>query len=341
MAEIANNSIDIQVVETGGENAQYFWHNTTDSGAGEGAGAHITEVPKADFVADPDNGGANTLIDSTYLKMRNGTETSAAFGKDGAIIGVAGGARTEIGSGSLSLVTNKGVNAFNVSNTAVTDTQSVSQRIDNAYGLGLNDAITETYDCLDDVGIGEPFYLSFEIGLDEFIAQPYTKGTADTSSESFNYMDGHNMKAGILQIEYTPPKTFTYTLTAKSSGTVKPVLNLMRVDYEMNTYVPKTEVAGQMIWKNPADVFVVEHYDHSYSTISSGNGMDWSETKTKAGYWPIGVVGFATNRAALVVDRCRIQDVMLGSCTIQMNARAVASASSSSADMYVLWIKAE
>ena len=72
MAEIANNSIDIQVVETGTETAQYFWHNTVDSGAGEGAGAHITELPKGDFVADPANGGANTLIDSTTMHIRDG-----------------------------------------------------------------------------------------------------------------------------------------------------------------------------------------------------------------------------------------------------------------------------
>ena len=87
------------------------------------------------------------------------------------------------------------------------------------------------------------------------------------------------------------------------------------------------------------DDFVVEEYTYNYSNVSSGGNMSWSATKTKAGYYPIGVVGFRTARAALVVNNCRIQNATSGSCDIAMDARAVAAVSASTAQMYVLWIK--
>lgn len=79
MTEIANQNIDIEVVETGAETAQYFWHNTTDSGAGEGAGAHITEIPKEDFIDDPDAGGMNTLINTDGMAVRDGLTELGVF----------------------------------------------------------------------------------------------------------------------------------------------------------------------------------------------------------------------------------------------------------------------
>lgn len=85
--------------------------------------------------------------------------------------------------------------------------------------------------------------------------------------------------------------------------------------------------------------YVVEYYTHPYSSVSSGHNMDWSEPKSKTDYYPIGVVGFRTARAALVVDNCFVSDVSSGNCTINMNARAVASVSASTAEMWVLWIK--
>lgn len=63
--------------------SQYFWHNSQDSGAGEGAGAHITEVPQEDFIADPANGGGNLLAQSGGIAIRNGVIELATFGADG------------------------------------------------------------------------------------------------------------------------------------------------------------------------------------------------------------------------------------------------------------------
>lgn len=58
--------------------SQYFWHTETDTGAG--AGAHITEVPQEDFIADPANGGGNLLAQSRGIAIRDGVIELATFG---------------------------------------------------------------------------------------------------------------------------------------------------------------------------------------------------------------------------------------------------------------------
>lgn len=57
--------------------AQYFWVEN----AGTEAGAHVTEIPKEEFIADPDNGGANLLVKSGGVTIRDGTTKRATFGE--------------------------------------------------------------------------------------------------------------------------------------------------------------------------------------------------------------------------------------------------------------------
>ena len=90
---------------------------------------------------------------------------------------------------------------------------------------------------------------------------------------------------------------------------------------------------------DPSKTFIVEEYTKSYSAISSGSAFNWSEQKSKSGYYPIGVVGFRTNMQALVVNMVKLSSVQSGQCTINMNARAVANVPAGTAQMYVLWIK--
>lgn len=69
------------------ESQQHFWVTGTDPGSGVGKGVHITEVTKDDFIADPENGGGNTLITSDGMAIRDGSTELAIFGADGARIG--------------------------------------------------------------------------------------------------------------------------------------------------------------------------------------------------------------------------------------------------------------
>ena len=58
-----------------GNTAQYFW--TTEEGTD--TGAHITEIPKESFEADPDHGGANLLLRSIGIAIRQGLVELASF----------------------------------------------------------------------------------------------------------------------------------------------------------------------------------------------------------------------------------------------------------------------
>lgn len=58
---------------------QYFWH--TESGTD--TGAHITEIPKDDFLEDPTNGGGNLLARSNGIAVRDGLTELGTFAADG------------------------------------------------------------------------------------------------------------------------------------------------------------------------------------------------------------------------------------------------------------------
>lgn len=122
-------SIDLKAVAQAGataeETTQYFWFNSTDSGAGEGAGAHITETDKATFIADPANGGGNVLIDSDSVEVRDGTTTLAMFGANGAQIGESDGAHTFIDEDGMQIY-------------SVDDNDNLVQLANIGYGNGVN-----------------------------------------------------------------------------------------------------------------------------------------------------------------------------------------------------------
>lgn len=62
-----------------GNTDQYFWVTET----GTDTGAHITEIPREDFLADPDNGGGNLLARSNGMAVRDGMTELATFSAEG------------------------------------------------------------------------------------------------------------------------------------------------------------------------------------------------------------------------------------------------------------------
>ena len=62
---------------------QYFWHTEE----GTDTGAHITEIPQEEFLADPENGGGNLLARSNGIAVRDGLTELATFSASGSRIG--------------------------------------------------------------------------------------------------------------------------------------------------------------------------------------------------------------------------------------------------------------
>lgn len=74
----------VQIVKDIADNTnQYFW-NVEE---GTDTGAHITEKPQDEFLADPSSGGPNLLIRSNGLSCRDGTEELAIFSALGIRLG--------------------------------------------------------------------------------------------------------------------------------------------------------------------------------------------------------------------------------------------------------------
>lgn len=74
---------------------EHFW---TDS-----AGAHITRKTQQEYSANPTNGGANTLIDSNGMKIRNGQVNLAQFLANSAVIGKESSDHVTINANGLTL----------------------------------------------------------------------------------------------------------------------------------------------------------------------------------------------------------------------------------------------
>lgn len=90
-AEEAMNAANEALTIAGNTN-QYFWHTET----GSDTGAHITEIPKDDFIADPTSGGGNLLARSNGIAVRDGLTELATFGASGSQIGQSGAAHSVI-----------------------------------------------------------------------------------------------------------------------------------------------------------------------------------------------------------------------------------------------------
>lgn len=79
------------------------------------------------------------------------------------------------------------------------------------------------------------------------------------------------------------------------------------------------------------------------ATISGSSYADITHTYQKAGFYPLGVVGFtltSTNATWCMVNRCFLSARSNGECTVTLRARNTNSGNATpTVDVYVLWQK--
>lgn len=83
---------------------QYFWHTET----GTDTGAHITEVTREEFLADPTNGGGNLLARSNGIAVRDGLTELATMSAASVQIGVSNGGHTTIATNGMKVYGSNG-----------------------------------------------------------------------------------------------------------------------------------------------------------------------------------------------------------------------------------------
>lgn len=177
---------------------QYTWHTETDTGAG--AGTHNTAIPKDDFLADPANGGYNSLFDNIGMKVRNGLRTLARFGVS-MIIGEDDGARVEVDSDTMRVLTEDGVEAFSVESSTQEEAHDVTKTLDNK--VAKNSTQTITLSDLSTGVAGTTIKLAYSY---RYYDQGYAYGAYNNVVASRNFTKG-------------TASTYTGTYTENATGT--------------------------------------------------------------------------------------------------------------------------
>jgi hypothetical protein len=116
-----------QVAETAsriaGNTNQYFWH--TQEGAD--TGAHITEIPQEEFLADPANGGGNLLARSNGIAIRDGLTELSSFGASGAQLGKEDTAHILLTNAGMTGVSSDSTETFRISVGDYTGTAKITE----------------------------------------------------------------------------------------------------------------------------------------------------------------------------------------------------------------------
>lgn len=180
-----------------GPSSQYFWQNSVDSGAGEGAGAHITEVTQTAFVADPANGGNNVLIDSDSIDIRDGTTVLASFGASGAVVGenATGKSRTEIGTAGMQIIQNVNGSDTQIANLGYgpgTDSGGGTS-VAPYYSFGTRTGTIGNYSTSEGRSATASNYCSHAEGRSTIASgqQSHAEGYSTTASESEAHAEGY------------------------------------------------------------------------------------------------------------------------------------------------------
>lgn len=123
------------------------------------------------------------------------------------------------------------------------------------------------------------------------------------------------------------------------------IKKVMYHDQEIATNVSNTSDlnndSGFITLSDIPAAFSVTNESFSYPAISSGNGSGVrTETFSKSGYYPIGVVGFRAGNSHAVVARFNLTSRSSGSCELSYYLRAVGgNVSAGSGDVDILWVK--
>lgn len=222
---------------------QYNWHTETDTGAG--AGTHITAIPKDDFLADPDNGGYNSLFDNIGMKIRNGLRTLASYGVS-MVIGGDDSARVEVDSDTIRAITEEGVEAFSVESSSQALAQFVTKQVSEI--VQANSQSTLTFDNLTNAVSSQLvqltcFYQYIPQGKTYSVGKEATadfiKGTSSTEQITFtDYISGTATTVTIT-VAYDGANSFTVTNGSRYYASAKKIGY-----YEQNVPIPETKFNG-------------------------------------------------------------------------------------------------
>ncbi len=295
---------------------QYFW---VKDGSGDEAGAHVTEVPRNEFEDNPS--GGNLLMRSNSVRIRMGTlvlsELSAnrmtmasgkavvKYSEDGSAFGL---------QDSHRIVVCKGTDEAGVRNDATLSSRDVA-------GFDIDSTPMAFFNASHKVDNDVKYYAASAYAF-------------DGEGRFWALVLG---KDGLLQ------NTGGFSIWAP--GGIK--------KFDLDGYDALWTLAGDNADKIAAmqddiavlpSTFAVETYTLTMSTsaLAAGGHLEYAEVKTKAGYYPLSIAGFHSNKQATTVRSCYLTDCDEGTCNIHIQIRNDSGSSASAnitADVMVLWVK--
>lgn len=191
-----------------GNTNQYFWH--TESGSD--TGAHITEIPREDFLEDPTNGGGNLLARSNGVAVRDGLTELATFSANGMTVNKNGSQVAEFGEDidllNVSIYGDGG--AMYVRSPEDGDNR-ITHTLDHEYIEDQNDSIS---------------IISPRIDLQDITYDPDSASTGDCKNIYISPQEGIEIDGGIAKISsdghifcQNIGQTFSDSATVNSPGT--------------------------------------------------------------------------------------------------------------------------
>lgn len=208
---------------------QHFW--VTEEGSD--TGAHITEIPRKQFIADPEHGGGNLLARSNGIAIRDGlTELASMTADNGIRIGKGDGFRVIINEDSIEMIDDSGVTGFRIS----LDGNETQRTVSNTYNL--NSRTKPTNDFTAPI---EDYTISFKVTISG-TAYTATKTTAQLPVGDSFYLGPSGTRVRIARTGTT-----SFRATAIASGAVAMPLV---VSYTVSMELSKINFTGgnNLLW---------------------------------------------------------------------------------------------
>lgn len=286
---------------------QYFWFLNGDSSE---AGAHVTELPMDDFLRNPRNG--NLLLRSNAVRIRLGQQILSEL-TDNRVTLASGKAvvkYSEDGSAfglqdSHRIVVCKGTDEPNVRNDATLSSMDVANFDINSTPMAFFNATHKN-----------------------------DNGTKTASAGLYTFDGAGHVHFAVLNEQ----GVFEVHNEIKVGNTTWTALNTA-IDNNSDDIADLQDEFAAIINK-----FTVENYSLTLSSgtnLAAGGHLEYSVTKTKAGYYPLGVVGFHSDKQATTVRSCYIDEVDSGTCKVHMHIRNDSSNTAQApitGSVDVLWI---
>lgn len=329
---------------------QHFW---TDED-----GAHITEVTQEEYLDDPENAGSNTLLDSGNMYIRDGLTNRAVFGLM-TRIGEEDKARIEITEDRFRQVTDSGVAAIDIQSSGATATEKVIRQYNTVYTKVPAGTVVEgdqIKEMFPNIALGT---YAGSIGSLTLTIGRYSKtGTFTTKTETYNYPlygatidrvtvqgSGDSTVEITLVVYWYNNKLILRTDVENSYATAKTIADdwqfkVISVEYDTQVEIPLIELNGEITFKKPTQVFVIEN--HNKNSVSVNNYTQTTIDCVKAGYYPLAIVGWHSSSSYTGVSQCCLINKAVGSCTIDIYLNNTSSSARTTNISYdVLWVKAE